>query len=111
MIQSQELRVGEILARTGENVEFLPVGIHHTADIRFRGVEWEIKSPIGSSSRTIENNLRNALKQSSNIIVDLGRIKQPEEKGLREIKKQAKLLHMLKRIIVITKSGKILELF
>lgn len=104
MVHPQELKVAEILVTTGEDVEFLPVSRQRTADICFRGLEWEIKSPIGSSSRTIENNLRNALKQSSNII------KQPEEKCLREVKRQAKLLHMVKRIIVLTKSSKIITL-
>lgn len=37
----------------------------------FRGKKWEIKPPKGAKRRTIENNIRNTLKQSRNIIVDL----------------------------------------
>ena len=110
LVQPHELMVGTILSWTRDDVEFLVAGRTHTADIRFRGLEWEIKSPIGKSSRTIENNLRNALKQSSNVIIDLSRIKQPEAKCLREVKRQFNLLHATKRIIVITKNREMIEL-
>lgn len=110
LIHSHEQNVARTLVKTGEDVQFLPTSIHHTADIAFRGLEWEIKSPIGNSSRTIENNLRNALKQSRNVIINLGRIKQSEDKCIKEIRRQAKLLHQIKRIIIITKNNQIIEL-
>lgn len=110
MPQPHELIVATVLSWTGNDVDFLPVSAHHTADICFRGLEWEIKSPIGKSSRTIENNLRLALKQSANVIIYLGRIKQPEDKCIKEIRRQAKLLHQIKRIIIITKNNQIIEL-
>lgn len=111
MPQPHELMVATVLSWTGDDVEFLPVGTHHTADICFRGLEWEIKSPIGKSSRTIENNLRLALKQSANVIIDLSRIKQPEDKCIGVIKRRAKKLGRIKKIMIITKSRQIIELF
>ena len=92
LIHSHELRVATILSWTGANVEFIEVGTTHTPDIRFMNLEWEIKSPKGKSSRTIENNVRAALKQSSNIIIDLSRIKLPEDKCVRETKRLADLV-------------------
>lgn len=73
LIQPHELMAATVLSWTGDDVEFLLPGIHCRADITFRGLEWEIKSPI-------ENNLRAALKQSQNVIIDLSRIKQDETK-------------------------------
>lgn len=82
-----------------------------TPDIRMAGVLWEIKSPKGSSSRTIENNLRNALLQSSHIIVDLRRIDEriPTYKLTREIEKRFRLSKKMKRVIVITRQQNIID--
>lgn len=60
-----------MLAHTGHDIAFLAFGINKSPDILFRGKKWEIKSPKRMKRRTIENNIRNALKQSRNIIVDL----------------------------------------
>lgn len=99
-----------ILSWTGEDVEFLPVSHIHTADIKFRNKEWEIKSPKGNSNRTIENNMRLALKQSKNIIIDLSRIKIDEKKAIKEIKRQTLLIKQVKKVIIITKTQKIIEI-
>ncbi len=88
LIQPHELKVGELLARTGSDVTFLAVGVGKSPDIMFRGKKWEIKSPKGSKRRTIENNIRVALKQSSNIILDLSRIKVEEGSCLRYVRDQ-----------------------
>ena len=110
-IYPHELIVAEILSRTGYDVTFIPVGITSTPDIKYRGLFWEIKSPIGSSSRTLENNIRAAARQSHNIIIDLHRIKLPEEKCTNVIKRRAKNLGKSYRLLIITKSREIVELF
>lgn len=46
-----------------------------TPDFSVNGVRWELKSPLGGGARTIENNMRAARKQSTNIVIDLIRIK------------------------------------
>ena len=75
----------------GKDVELIPrsktSGVH-TPDIKMDGVKWEIKSPTGNSSRTIENNIRNALRQSDNIIIDLRRMHVNESKCLKEVERQ-----------------------
>ena len=111
LVQPHEFNVATILSWTGDDVEFIPTGHVHTPDIRYQGFLWEIKSPQGSSSRTIENNMRLALKQSSNIIVDLSRMKLPESKCLHEVKRQNGLIRGKHRVLVITKKQKILRLW
>lgn len=103
-------------------VDFLAVAIGHdvtflvpsrrkgakTPDIEMDGLLWEIKSPSGKSSRTIENNLRLALQQSAYIILDLRRMdgRIPAEKLLREVERQFNLSRSIKRIIAITRQEK-----
>jgi hypothetical protein len=73
-----------------------------TPDIAMNGLFWEIKSPKGKSPRTIENNLRLALLQSSNIILDLRRMdgRIPTYKLLREVERQFKLAKSIKHLII-----------
>ncbi len=76
-----------------------------TSDIQMDGLLWEIKSPTGKSSRTIENNLRLALLQSPNIVLDLRRIdgRIPTKKLLAESERQFNLAKSIKHLIVITR--------
>ena len=79
-----------------------------TPDVEMNGHRWEIKSPRGKSSRTIENNLRAALHQSYYIILDLrqmdGRI--PTRKLVNEAERQFCLTRTLRHLIVITREEK-----
>ena len=89
--EDHEIEIAKILNKYGKNVEFLiPLDIKNTRtpDIKMDGLFWEIKSPKGSSSRTIENNLRCALRQSKNIIIDLRRIKIDETRAISQIKEK-----------------------
>ena len=76
------------------------------------GILWEIKSPSGKSSRTIENSLRGALLQSPNIILNLRRIdaKVPTHKLVREAKRQFRLSKEINRLLIITKQQKIIDI-
>ncbi len=71
------------------------------------GEEWELKSPIGAG-RWVINNIQNALKQSSNIILDLHRLKRPQEKALREVDQIFRKTRRLKKIIIL-KNNEIIE--
>ncbi len=76
-----------------------------TPDIEMDGLLWEIKSPKGKSSRTIENNIRLAILQSPYIILDLRRLdgRIPTRKHLNEIERQFSLAKSIRHIIVITR--------
>lgn len=110
LVYPHEKRVAFLLAKTGHDITFLPVGINKSPDILYRGKKWEIKSPTGSKRRTLENNLRAALKQSNNIIIDLVRIHIPEDTCLRFLKDRKTKLGKKINIIVITTNSTIIEL-
>jgi len=109
--EQHEIEIAKILNKYGKNIEFLiPVEAKYarTPDIKMDGDFWEIKSPKGNSSRTIENNLRSALRQSKNIIIDLRRIKVDETRAISQINKQFKQSKKsIKNIIVIRKNYEI----
>lgn len=66
-------------------------------------IPWEIKSPQGKSTRCISDNIRDAVKQSKNLVIDLRRIKLPDEKCLDQIQKEFALRREIKNILVISK--------
>lgn len=110
LIQDHELKVGHILAQAGHDVVFLPVTTGKSPDIKYRGKIWEIKSPKGSKRRTIENNIRNALKQSQNVIIDLSRTQRADSVCIRDIQTQIEHRPALRSVIVINKAGRVIAL-
>lgn len=73
------------------------------------GLKWEMKAPLGEGNQLMENTIQRALKQSQNIIVDLRHTKRHQTKCLRELEKQFLSKKGIKRLKVITKSGKTLD--
>ncbi|MBQ3309241.1 hypothetical protein IJG78_01030 [Candidatus Saccharibacteria bacterium] len=55
--------------------------------------------------------MRLAFKQSTNIIVDLQRLGLPDEKSVGVVKRRAKKLGKKCRIMVITKTKKIIKFY
>ena len=74
-----------------------------TADIIMFGVEWEIKSPIGTSKLTIQDQFRRALKQAKNIILDTRRTKLKDELIEKYIFIELKKRSNIKKVILINK--------
>lgn len=106
-----ELRVAEILALAGHTVEFIPTSIMKTADILLDGVEFEIKSPITNKANTIDHMIRKAIRQSPNLIIDSSRMKDIREPQVRKLLiNQARKAKQLKRIILVTKFGQIIDI-
>lgn len=105
--EKHELVTTNFFAHLGKNVEFLAPNNHistKTADIKVDGLIWEMKAPKAASKRTIENALRAALRQSSNIIFDLQRTKMHQDKCVAELTRQFELSKKIKRLIIIKKS-------
>ncbi len=93
------------------DVIFLRPETKKTPDIDVNGVKWEIKSPKGGAKKTIDNNLRNARKQSRHIVLDLHRAK------LHQTKAEARVRHYLgsgphkiNSLKIITKTHKIIDI-
>ena len=111
--EQHEIEIAKILNKYGKNIEFLiPIEAKYarTPDIKMDGDFWEIKSPKGNSSRTIENNLRCALRQSKNIIIDLRRIKVDETRAIFQIKEKFKKIKIIKNILIVRKNSEILDI-
>ena len=81
----------------------------HTPDIEMNNEKWEIKTPRKNGKYTIEHLIRDGLNQSPNIIFDLRKSKSRSESSIRQkIGKQFKMTKKWRKLIVITKSAKML---
>ncbi|MBF1037842.1 MAG: hypothetical protein HXL13_00200 [Candidatus Nanosynbacter sp.] len=105
-----EQRVAKILALAGHAVEFIPESNTKTADILLDGVEFEIKSPKSANANSLEHILKKAVKQSCNIIIDTSRMKNIRDDNTRRfLVNQARLRKQIKKLIMITKQGQIID--
>lgn len=111
----EKVTVDYLAKALGVDILFIPPDRRaniRTPDIVMDGFYWEIKSPVGRSPRTLENNLRNALHQSPNIIVDIRRMdaKIPEDKIILTVKRRFLLTKKMQRVIIITKRRNLIDL-
>jgi len=105
-----ELTAAAILAEYFKrDVHFLKRTGIKTADISIGNISWEIKSPTGSGKRNIQHQFSRAMKQSNNIVFDARRSKIHIAKITRELDKQFRMAKTIKRLILITKTGKVIE--
>ena len=81
-----------------------------TPDIRMNRLEWEIKCPTGKSANTIKRAFKTALRQSKNIIFDLRGSKMPDKANIPKLEKEFSDIKSAKRLIIIKKSGEMLDL-
>lgn len=110
--EKHEFETAKYFADRGKNIVFLrPSSIPntHTPDIQMDGLEWEIKCPQGKSKRTIEQNIRNAEKQSHYIIIDLRRIMIPEKQCMAQLEHNFNTKPGVKRMLVIKKNLELVE--
>ena len=109
---AHELRVAGILALAGHSVEFLPAtGNLKTADILLDGVEYEMKSPLTDNPKKIIRNVKRALQQSPNVILDSSRIKGMRDDAIRRLlTNRARDQKTLKNLLFITKRGQIIDI-
>ena len=106
-----ELRIADILATAGHNIEFLPESNISTADILLDGVEYEMKSPFTNKPDKLERNIKRGLKQAKNIIFDSSRIKGMRDDNLRRfLVRKAKEQKQIGELIFITKRGQIVDI-
>lgn len=83
---------------------FIETGSQGTPDVSIQGIEWELKSPVGSSANNIQKNMREAAAQSENVVIDLRRSKLHQTRAVGYIKQFTERYKKLKRVLVITKS-------
>lgn len=111
--EKHELEIVVVFLAMGKDVEFLkPSRIKgaKTPDIVMDGISWEMKSPTGNKSYTIEEQLRRASKQSAYIIIDTRRTSLFDTKIEKQIYNYLKKSHTLKKVLVINKKSEVLDI-
>ena len=94
------------------DIEFIPTASSNTPDIRVVRLHqyWEIKNITGNGKNTIHHAMSGANRQSNNLIITLIRSRMTPKVAIGRIKHEISKTTPFKRIILITKSGKILEI-
>lgn len=113
VLEKHEYRTVLFFTELGYDVELIPKSNkpgEYSADIRMIRLVWEMKAPRGEGKYLIANTIQRAVKQSSNIIIDLRRTKRHQTKCLAEIRKEFERSRSIRWIKVITKSGELIDL-
>lgn len=109
--RQHEIDVAEVLAEHFKiDIEFVPATERNTPDFLIDGMLWELKSPQGKGRNNIQRQLKYALKQSQNIIISAHRSKLHINKIKGELTIQFKKTRSLKRLLLIDKAGKVVEI-
>lgn len=82
-----------------------------TPDFVMNGLMWEIKSPKGVSKKTIEKQIRIALKQSRNIIIDTRRTKLTDVTITKELLKLLNNYRKINKLLLINKRNDVVIIF
>ena len=110
-LQPHEVSIISYFVAKGRSIELVsPPFYRKSPDIVMDGVAWEMKSPKSNGKYTIEHAFQAASKQSEHIIIDLRESKMPSQKALTKVKREAKLRTKLKRVLLITKRGRLLDI-
>lgn len=109
-----ELIVAEVLAEHFKSdIVFLRRMASKTPDLYIlkTNIRWELKSPEGAGKHTIQTNLRNASKQSENIILDLHRSKLTKEQAVSRTNEFIKNEHSrIKRLKIVTRNNQVIDI-
>jgi len=109
--EPHELKAAVILSEYFDlAVEFVPRSNMPTADFLIDGVTWELKSPTGTGKNNIQRQLQDAHRQSINVIIDSSRSKLHGTQIRRQVEYQFKIVKSIKRLLFISKSGKVFEI-
>ena len=112
VLQQHEISTIVFLTQQGFDVSLIPPQRRkgaHTPDIYMLGLDWEMKRPKWRSAHTIKRAFKTASRQSSNIIFDLRSSKIPDEANLSKLEKEFADIRSVKRLLIITKSGKVVD--
>lgn len=105
-----ELRVANILALAGHDVEFICETSIKMPDIFVDNTAYEIKSPISDKVDAIERNIVRALEKCPNIILDSSRMRIGDAQVLHELVKRRKNGKGMKKVLFINKYGSIIDI-
>ena len=93
------------------DVKFIARSDNKTPDFLIKGLYWELKSPTGNGKYNLQHALRNAAKQSENIIIDARFSKIHINKIKNELNYQFKHSRNIKHLLLIDKQKNVIEIF
>jgi len=112
--EDNEIQIAQIIANHyNAKVEFLrPIDDYKrkTPDVVINGQLWEIKSPTGKARGSIERQLKRALKQSRNVIIDARRSLLSDSVIELELKRQCTIRRSIRKLVLITKAEIVIEI-
>ena len=90
----------------------IPTGIPnaHNPDFFFAGAVWEMKSPTTSNQKTLKKRVGKASQQARRAVFDLRRVERRYDATERFIMKMFLGNRDLRKMILIQKTGKVLEI-
>ena len=106
-----EMRTARTLALAGYDVHFMPESNLASADILLNGVKFEIKAPKTNKTSSLEQAIRKALKQSSNVIIDSFRMQLRDDVTRNFLIKKCREQKQIKRMLFINKKSQIIDIF
>ena len=92
------------------DIKFVPRSNQKTPDFLIEKKFWELKSPTGNGKYNLQHTLRNAAKQSENIIIDARFSKIHINKIKNELDYQFKHSKNIRRLLLIDKQKNIIEI-
>ena len=92
------------------DIKFVVRNDNKTPDFLIKGKYWELKSPTGNGKYNLQHALRNAAKQSENIIIDARFSKIHINKIKNELNYQFKHSKNIKRLLLIDKQKNMVEI-
>jgi hypothetical protein len=109
--RQHEIDAAEVLAKHfNVDIEFVRTTENNTPDFLIDGLLLELKSPQGRGRNNIQRQLKYASKQSKNIIINAHRSKLHINKIKGELTIQFKKTRSIRRILLINKTGKVIEI-
>lgn len=105
-LEPHEMDTVLLFISVGKTLELVvPSNTPHSRrpDFVMDGLEWEVKSPVAGTRRALERNFYDASNQSSNIVVDLRRIKGDTNLAVSILEKCFSAARKVRRMYVITK--------
>lgn len=111
-LQNHEFATVKVFLDLNFDIELIPrsqIAKYRQPDIMMGGVAWEIKAPIGTGRKNIENIMQGAAEQSRNVIIDLFRSKMPEDDAINGYKQYFYSSKRIKRMKIIKKNREIID--
>lgn len=108
-----DILVANIFARLGSDIEFIAPSKAYrvrTPDINMDGLAWEIKCIESNKMDKVRRNISSALGQSDNIIIGTFRTPILDDKIIDYIIRRFTKIKKIKRLKVITKTHRVLDL-